>query len=209
MLDIWPVLPLVIEYHRMDTWEVQDDVIAALEHHDRVRQISLGAIPNPVWETLAAAMQVPFPELTSLSLWSGDGFRACSSRFVLGWICPTSANTQPAGIPFPAVRNLLLSASDLVHLDLWHLPHSGYISPESMVACLSSLNRLESLSWIPIASISPRPTQSTSTDTRRPPRSHQTLTFAGAWATIRKTSRPHRYPRTQSTLHGILHGPRL
>jgi hypothetical protein len=71
-LDIWPVLPLEIEYHRMDTWEVQDDVIAALEHHDRVRKISLGPVPNPVWETLAAAMQVPFPELTSLWLWSED-----------------------------------------------------------------------------------------------------------------------------------------
>jgi hypothetical protein len=41
-LDIWPVLPLEIEYCRVDTWEVQDDVIAALEHHDRVREISIG-----------------------------------------------------------------------------------------------------------------------------------------------------------------------
>jgi len=39
----------------------------------------------------------------------------------------------------------LSSASDLVDLNLYRLPHSGYISPASMVACLSSLNRLESL----------------------------------------------------------------
>jgi hypothetical protein len=47
------------------------------------------------------------------------------------------------GMIFPALPNLLLSASDLV--DLSYIPNSGYISPETFVACLSSLNRLESL----------------------------------------------------------------
>jgi hypothetical protein len=44
-----------------------------------------------------------------------------------------------------AVLNLLSSASDLVDLDLWNIAYSEseYISPESIVACLSSLNRLE------------------------------------------------------------------
>jgi hypothetical protein len=48
-------------------------------------------------------------------------------------------------IPFPALPNLLLSASDLVDLGLYGLPRSRYTSPEAMVACLSSLNRLEIL----------------------------------------------------------------
>jgi hypothetical protein len=49
------------------------------------------------------------------------------------------------GIAFPAVlaRDLILSANNLVELALSRLPHSGYISPETLVACLSSLNRLE------------------------------------------------------------------
>ncbi|KAI0298209.1 hypothetical protein BC826DRAFT_119745 [Russula brevipes] len=144
MLDIWPVLPLVIYYHRVGTWEVPDSVIiAALEHHDRVREISLGLVPNSVWETLAAAMQVPFPELTSLSLWSKDRSVPALPDSFLGGSAPRLRTLTLRGIPFPTMQNLLLSASDLVRLELWRYPHSGYISPESMVACLSSLSRLE------------------------------------------------------------------
>jgi hypothetical protein len=144
--DIWPVLPLVIQYYRVDTWEVQDDVIAALEHRDRVRKISLSPVPNSVWETLVAAMQVPFPELTSLSLWSGDRYRSLPvlPDSFLGGSATRLQTLNLLGIPFPGVRNLLLSASDLVRLTLWRIPHSEYISPASMVACLSSLNRLKS-----------------------------------------------------------------
>ncbi|KAI0285703.1 hypothetical protein BC826DRAFT_1109169 [Russula brevipes] len=144
-LNIWPVLPLEVDYSYMGTWEVQDNVIAALEHHDRVRQIFLGAVPNPVWETLAAAMQVPFPELISLWLLSDRSMPVLFPDVFLGGSAPRLKTVCLEGIPFPAVRNLLLSASDLVNLSLWRLPHSGYISPALMVACLSSLNRLESL----------------------------------------------------------------
>jgi hypothetical protein len=148
-LDIWPVLPLEIDYDQIYTWEVQDDVIAALEHHDRVQGITIG-VSNPVcpWETLAAAMQVPFPELTSLLLWSEDKFVPVLPDPFLGGSAPRLRTLRLLGIAFPAVlvRDLILSANDLVRLSLWRLPHSGYISPETMVACLSSLNRLETLS---------------------------------------------------------------
>ncbi|KAI0298241.1 hypothetical protein BC826DRAFT_1184412 [Russula brevipes] len=143
-LNIWPVLPLEIEYNRMDTEAVQDNVIAALERPDRVRKIFLNAVSNTVWETLAAAMQVPFPELTSLTLWSEYRSVPVLPDAFLGRSAPRLQILSLGGIPFPGVRNLLLSASDLVDLNLWHLPHSGYISPASMVACLSSLNRLKS-----------------------------------------------------------------
>jgi hypothetical protein len=33
-------------------------------------------------------------------------------------------------IPFPELPKLLLSATHLVHLRLFNIPHSGYISPE-------------------------------------------------------------------------------
>jgi hypothetical protein len=70
MLDIWPALP--IEIH--DPWVGRlgvglDNVFAALEHPDRVRSIDLADLP---WEreVLATVMQVPFPELTYLRVWS-------------------------------------------------------------------------------------------------------------------------------------------
>jgi hypothetical protein len=50
------------------------------------------------------------------------------------------------GIPFPGLPKLLLSATHLVNLWLSDIPHSGYISPEAMVALLSVLSSLETLS---------------------------------------------------------------
>ena len=50
------------------------------------------------------------------------------------------------GIPFPGLPKLLLSATHLVNLHLYDIPHSGYISPEAMVTALSTLTSLESLS---------------------------------------------------------------
>ncbi|KAN0109365.1 hypothetical protein V8E52_009337 [Russula decolorans] len=45
------------------------------------------------------------------------------------------------GIPFPGLPKLLLSATHLVQLWLANIPHSGYISPEAMVAHRDSYRR--------------------------------------------------------------------
>jgi hypothetical protein len=59
-------------------------------------------------------MQVPFPELTYLRLWS-DG---TSLSVLPGGSAPRLRTLKLKGIPFPAVRDLLLSAGDLVDLTL-------------------------------------------------------------------------------------------
>ena len=61
--------------------------------------------------------------------------RAPNGRFI----------TILSGIPFPALPKLLSSTTDLVGLELWSVPYSGYISPEAMVTSLSSLAKLETL----------------------------------------------------------------
>jgi hypothetical protein len=147
MLDIWPALPMEIENDRMGRWNVGlDNIIAALEHRDRVRSIVFLHVTSFVWETLATAMQAPFPELTYLRLWS-DGSALNLPALFLGGSAPRLRTFRLSDIRSLAVLNLLLSTSDLVELDLWSIPYSvsEYISPESMVACLSSLNRLETL----------------------------------------------------------------
>jgi hypothetical protein len=50
-------------------------------------------------------------------------------------------------IPFPGLPKVLLSATRLVKLWLLAIPHSGYISPEVMVTCLSMLASLEELKF--------------------------------------------------------------
>ncbi|KAI0302752.1 hypothetical protein BC826DRAFT_431726 [Russula brevipes] len=147
MLDIWPALP--IEIH--DDWTRGcpmglDNIIAALEHPDRVCSIELYEFPNPAWEGLAAAMQVPFPELTYLRLWSDVKSTPVLPDSFLGGSALLLRKLKLRGISLSALPNLLLSASDLLSLSLYGVPHSGYISPEAMVACLSSLNRLRTLS---------------------------------------------------------------
>ena len=51
-----------------------------------------------------------------------------------------------SGIPFPGLPKLLWSATQLGFLWLTNIPHSGYISPEGIVALLSVLSSLEELS---------------------------------------------------------------
>ena len=50
------------------------------------------------------------------------------------------------GVDTSATQKLLLSATHLVRLSLHGIPHSGYISPEAMVALLSMLASLNTLS---------------------------------------------------------------
>jgi hypothetical protein len=146
MLDIWPAFPIEIHDDWIRTRNVGlDNIVAALEHPDRVRNIILTNLPSSVGEALAAAMQVPFPELIFLRLWSDYRPTSALPDSFVGGSVPRLQTLHLAGIPFPAVPNLLLSASDLISLSLRGVPHSGYISPGAMVACLSSLNRLKYL----------------------------------------------------------------
>jgi hypothetical protein len=88
-------------------------------------------------------MQVPFPELTDLLLWSNEtASEPVFPNSVLGGSAPRLRYLQLRGIPFPGLPTLLLSAA---HLYLYDIPYSGYISPEAMVAGLSVLNSLEDL----------------------------------------------------------------
>ncbi|KAI0249325.1 hypothetical protein BJV78DRAFT_708714 [Lactifluus subvellereus] len=138
-LDVWPPLP--IEISLGDPYGV-DNVIAALEHCERVRQIQ---ILNLTSSRLVTMMQEPFPALTWLRLQTSEAAPTLPDMFLGG-----SASRLEAlflgGIPFPGLPRLLLTASDLSSLSLEGIPHTGYISPGAMVTGLSALTRLTRLS---------------------------------------------------------------
>ncbi|KAH9037543.1 hypothetical protein EDB84DRAFT_1560637 [Lactarius hengduanensis] len=127
-LGVWPAFPIVIDYRRSKrgiTPRDEDNVIAALEHPDRE----------------------PFPVLTHLEISLGsraESALALPAEF-LGGFAPRLQEIILSGIPYPALPMLLLSATDLVKLDLFNIPPAGYISPEAMVASLATLPRLEIL----------------------------------------------------------------
>jgi hypothetical protein len=146
MLDIWLDLPLVIHvgFGTINPFEGLDNILALLEHSHRVRQILL-EISSPQLEEVSAAMQVPFPELTNLRLYSYDEMGPVLRDPFLGGSAPCLRTLMLIGISFPGLPRLLLSTTHLVSLHLDDIPHSGYISPETMAIALSTLINLESL----------------------------------------------------------------
>jgi hypothetical protein len=170
-LDVWPALPIVVwsvwnqsHYSSAAGSQDPDNTIAALEKHDRVCKIILLDVPRWLLQRVAAAPQEPFTALTYLEIRSvGDWVSVLPDSF-LGGSAPRLRSLCLINVPFPALWKLLLSAKDLVSLHLFDIPDSGYIPPETMVTCLSSLTQLESLG-LQFRSPRPRPDRST----RRPP----------------------------------------
>jgi F-box-like len=113
-LDIWPALPLFIVCIGMA--KSMDNIAAVLERSDCVCYIRLAGLESSDLEKPLAAMQVPFPKLTDLVLWSkGETLSVLPDSF-LGGSTPRLEALSLSGIPFPGLPNLLLSATHLVVL---------------------------------------------------------------------------------------------
>ena len=148
MLGVWPLLPIVVCVDNDEMWDIwgEKNIIAALKHKDRICAVDLLCVPNSKWQIFLAAMQQPFPELTRLELmFEDDSATPVLPASFLGRSAPRLQTFILHYTTFPGLPNLLLSAPHLVHLDLWGIPPSGYISPEAMVTCLSTLTNLERL----------------------------------------------------------------
>ena len=161
MPNIWPNIPVIVwvtEYLDMD------NTIAALKHNDRVCAIYLWDVRNSGSEKILVAMEQPFPTLTRLVLGFEDETALVHPASFLGGSAQGLQLLILRHIPFPGLPTLLLSATHLVNLYVWRIPHSGYFSPDAIVSVLSALTRLEALA---IDFISPR-----SRPTRKSRRSH-------------------------------------
>ena len=117
--------------------------MAALERTDRVRGAYVFGDPNSDSEMVLAAMQQPFPELRHLSVALFETVLFVPDSF-LGGSAPRLEFLELDEVLFPGLIKLLLSASHLVDLRLSNIPHSGYISPDTMVTALSTLTSLSS-----------------------------------------------------------------
>ena len=145
-LNVWPALPLIIWCNHETETETEtetDKAIAELEHSDRICQINLSCLTTSHIKTLCTAMQVPFPELECLALSSKTSCVPVLPDSFLGGSASRLRFLILNGIPFPGLPKLLLSATHIVNLWLENIPHSGYMSPEAMVTCLSMLTSLE------------------------------------------------------------------
>ena len=147
-LDIWPELPIVIFAKDLRSKEEVTNVMAALRHHNRVCECKINYQNRQFQASLLkefAAIDDPFPSLTSLDLTSYAQNAPVFPDSFLGGSAPHLRSLWLFGIPYPSIGTLLSSTTNLVTLYLWGIPHSGYISPETIVPILSMLLRLESL----------------------------------------------------------------
>ncbi len=144
-LGYLPVLPIVISFPCCIEDSDEDNILAALEHPDRVRDVEL-YVPYSLFEKMATVMQRPFPALTRLWLQSNDDepMLVLPDAF-LGGRAPCLQTIYLDGIPFPAAPTLLLSARNLIDINLCDIPDTGYISPEATVASLAALSGLKYL----------------------------------------------------------------
>ena len=140
-----PALPTVIHFSGSYEDSDEDNIIAALEHPNRIHAIRLSA-SHTLLEKMSTVAQEPFPELTRLWLESkGDKHMPVLPDAFLGGYAPRLQKVYLDGIPFPATPTLLLSARDLVDVSLRGITDASYVSPEVMVASLAVLPRLKYL----------------------------------------------------------------
>jgi F-box-like len=177
MLIVWPALPLCISVwddereRRQPNWEKRwDNVVAAMECHDRIRRIHFSYLSSSLWAQVSTMMQESFPALTEVNLWCKPGPGHLSDSFLNG-SAPRLRHLTLESVSFPSLRKFLLSTSDLKSLFLKEIPNDWYISPEAMATSLSALTKLESLS-IEFASPTPQPKRRTR---RLPPHTRSVL----------------------------------
>ena len=123
-----------------------DELITILERKDHVCQIHFLGVDLQSGKTMVA-MQEPFPELTDLVLKSNsipEKVLSLPDLFLSG-SAPRLRNLLLLGVPFPGLPKLLLTATHLVNIQLHHIPHSGYFSPEALVTALSTSTGLRLL----------------------------------------------------------------
>jgi hypothetical protein len=144
-LKVWPPLPIAIRIYNQEISNI-NNVLVAIDHNDRICELTLCRVLTSQLKKVVRAMERPFPALTSLKLEpSEDDTMLEVPTSFLGGSAPLLQSLCFYHISFPGIKPLLSTATRLVHLELAGIPHSGYISPEAMVDCLSVLTRLEDL----------------------------------------------------------------
>ncbi len=114
------MLPIVVGVHDDPTslMDGADNIIAALKHHNCVCEVIFQHIPRSLLEIFAAVIQEPLLVLTFLMLQSNNQSALVLLDSFLGGSTPHLQSLWLDFISFPTMWELLLSASNLVHLNI-------------------------------------------------------------------------------------------
>ncbi|KAH9003582.1 CHAT domain-containing protein [Lactarius hatsudake] len=139
-------LPIIVRYggfpgSSLLTADDEDGIVALLDHPSRIREVQL-TTTAPLLEKAAILVQQPFSVLEYLHL---------STRTEPGLVLPSEFGSAPrlrilrmVGVALPALPKLLLSAQDLVSLQLEELPSIGY-TLDALRFCLPEMTLLKTL----------------------------------------------------------------
>jgi hypothetical protein len=105
-LDVWPLLPIDIRGFGQEKWGA-DNIVAALEHNDRIYSLDLWDVPNSQLENVLPVMQQPFPAHLRFNL--KDETALVIPASFLGGSAPRLESLILNRIPFPGLPKLLLS----------------------------------------------------------------------------------------------------
>ena len=144
-LNIWPPFPIaVIKPFSLEEKINVENLIAAMEHRNRISEIHIDDILGSELEKLAPVMQEPFPTLRYFhldTLMMGLGL----PETFLGGSAPCLRSLSISKTRFPSFPKFILSATHIAHLCLDDIPYSGYIFPSVMATCVAALPNLKHL----------------------------------------------------------------
>ena len=151
LLDIWPPFPISLSCYPWNSEGIRGNhnVFAALQQRNRISCINLSGITRMEVEQFAAMMDESFPILTDLTvdidMTPEPPITAELPDSFLGGSAPRLQSFNLGSVAFPALPNLVLSASHFQYLHLYDIPHAGYIPPEAMLTFLLPLHKLKGL----------------------------------------------------------------
>ncbi len=183
IMDAWPTLPLSVFYYDPKFRSLSKNIIVALRRPDRVCQIDF-TLSSSLIRSIVSTIQEPFPELECIRIKVQDttGRPLAFRGSFLGGSAPRVRDIHLDGvaIPFPAMRQVLLSTNSLVRLRLLNITNYVYFSPVDLVNALSTLIHLEllAISFRSPAFRPPLPPPPPSTMTGRPRAAKRTTTLS-------------------------------
>jgi CHAT domain-containing protein len=130
-----------------------EEIVAALQQPGRLRTIQL-TVTIPLLEKLAATKLDPklvtltqerFPELEHLELTTQTEAELILHEKILGGAAPRLHTLCATRITLPGLPQLLLSATNLVSLQLEAIPNTRSIPPEYLITTLAPMTRLQML----------------------------------------------------------------
>ena len=148
-LEFWPALPIVMRYggflgSKAPSPEEEENLVTVLRQPDRIYEVGL-TITGSLGVRLAAEMQKAMPSLETLRLMVQHNAELLLPDDFLGGSAPLLSVINLHGVAFPALPKLLLSAGNLVSLELESIPRSGYFSPEALIMGISAMTQLKAL----------------------------------------------------------------